>query len=60
MPDEQGACNYRRRLDTAAGELARFKTSLSTFEIEEASYMGVGVEDEVEVTARVPLGKSAP
>lgn len=38
---------------------ARFKTALSAFEIEEASYMGVGVEDEVEVTAVVPVGKSA-
>lgn len=38
----------------------RFGTTLSAFGIEEPSYMGVGVEDEVEVTALVPLRKGAP
>jgi len=38
---------------------AKFKATLSEFEIEEANYMGVGVEDEVEVTALVPLRKGA-
>ncbi|MBU6375893.1 MAG: YceI family protein [Bdellovibrionales bacterium] len=36
---------------------ARFKTSLSAFEIEEANYMGVGVEDEIEVFAKIPIQK---
>ena len=33
---------------------ARFKTSLSAFSIAQASYMGVGVEDEVEVVVFLP------
>lgn len=37
----------------------RFMTKLSDFSIEEPSYMGVGVEDEVEVTALVPVRKGA-
>lgn len=58
--DISGSYDVRSSTDGSKFIEARFKTSLSTFEIEEASYMGVGVEDEVEVTARVPLGKSAP
>lgn len=34
---------------------ATFNTTLSAFGIKEASYMGVGVEDEVEVTAILPV-----
>jgi len=36
---------------------AKFKTSLSAFDIKEANYMGVGVEDEIEVTALLPIRK---
>ena len=38
---------------------ARFKTTLSAFGIKEANYMGVGVEDEVEVTALIPVRKAS-
>lgn len=38
---------------------ARFNTTLSAFGIKEASYMGVGVEDEVEVTAILPVRRPA-
>ncbi len=38
---------------------ATFTTRLSDFDIEEPSYMGVGVEDEVEVTALVPMATGA-
>jgi len=34
---------------------ANFKTSLSAFQIKKASYMGVGVVDEVNVTAEIPI-----
>lgn len=37
-----------------AGVSAKFKTSLSDFKIPEAKYMGVGVEDEVEVEVVLP------
>ncbi len=45
---------------SGAGESieAKFKTSLSAFSIKEANYMGVGVEDEVEVTARIPVRRA--
>ncbi|MFN7684828.1 MAG: YceI family protein [Oligoflexia bacterium] len=39
---------------------ARFRTGLSDFEIEEPSYMGVGVENEVEVWAYIPVRKGTP
>lgn len=35
--------------------IAKFKLNLEDFKIEDISYMSVGVEDEVEVTATVPL-----
>ncbi len=38
---------------------ATFTTRLSDFDIEEPMYMGVGVEDEVEVTALVPAAPLA-
>lgn len=46
---------------SGAGESleAKFKTSLSAFSIKEANYMGVGVEDEVQVTALIPVRKAA-
>ena len=56
--DISGSYDLRSAPDGSKYLEARFKTSLSTFEIEEASYMGVGVEDEVEVTAKIPVGKS--
>lgn|GEM_PF-4484728 len=37
-----------------AGVSAKFKTTLSDFKIPEAKYMGVGVEDEVEVEVVLP------
>jgi hypothetical protein len=37
-----------------AGVSAKFKTNLSDFKIPEAKYMGVGVEDEVEVEVVLP------
>jgi polyisoprenoid-binding protein YceI len=42
-----------KALDDKIGQ-ATFKTKLSDFKIEEASYMGVGVEDEVEVRVTLP------
>ena len=36
------------------GAVAKFRTSLSDFSIPEARYMGVGVEDEVEVEVTLP------
>lgn len=47
--------------NSAGGEAieAKFKTSLSAFSIKEANYMGVGVEDEVVVTALIPVRKAA-
>jgi len=35
--------------------VAKFKTKLSAYKIKKAKYLGVGVEDEVEVMASVPL-----
>ena len=34
---------------------AKFKTTLSAFKIKKANYMGVGVEDEIEVQIRIPV-----
>lgn len=44
---------------TGGNVIAKFKCNLSDFDIPPANYMGVGVEDEVEVEAQVPMAAKA-
>ncbi|NDD91565.1 YceI family protein [bacterium] len=54
----EGSYEVKKSPSGSAFIEARFKTSLSAFEIQEANYMGVGVEDEIDVFAKILIEKA--